>query len=958
MSDTRRYTLMKISAVCLLSLGLSVGLAAAAQQPLAPGARYDPKIPTLRQVLGFDVGERITSPEEITQYLKALQAAAPDRTRLIEYARTWEGRPLHVLVVGSPEHLANLDEVKRGLRKLADPRGLAAAEAEQLVKTLPVVVWLMHAVHGNEISSCDAALAEAYHLLAAQGDAGIEAVRRDALIVIDPLENPDGRARFYVQNLQGGAAIPDNEPVSAEHDESWPGGRSNHYLFDMNRDWFAQSQPETRGRTKLYLEWYPQVVADLHEMGGNSSYYFAPPADPINPLITKTQVGWLTAFGRANAARFDERGFSYFIREEYDSFYPGYGESWPIFQGAVGMTYEQASARGLRYRRTDETTLSYYDGILHHFTSAMATAETAAKNHEQLLRDFLEYRRGAVQDGETGPVREYVILPGVDPSRATRLARLLAFQGFDVKRAEEPFKIGTRTVPTGSFIVPVAQPASRLLRNLMEPQIAQPDSFVKEQDRRRKKRLNDQIYDITAWSLPLAFDVDVVTTDRASVVKTSAVPADELPWMLKDAMPRENTPATRETASAGGGGGAAMPPSGSGAGAMSGPSASAASASSTGAAAVALPAAKVGYLVPWGSQTAALVVEALRDGIRVRTANLPFTLKGRTYAGGTAIVRASDNGPELAAKLGALAAKHGVEVVATDTAFVENGVSLGSNDVVPLKAPRVLLAWDAPTQSLSAGWARYVLERRFGQPVTAVKVSSLARVDLTRFDVFILPSGTYAAISGEPLRQLKDWIARGGTLITIAEASRWATRENVGLLATATELRGGKPDVEPPAAGERERDREPRDQAGAGAAGAKRPEAPEQPIQLDKAIEPDRERPFVTSGALCRVTLDLEHWLAAGTDGQIQAMVEGQRVFTPMKLDKGRNIGTFAAQETVASGLVWDDVKTQLANKAFVMDQPLGSGHIIAFAEDPNFRAFMEGTELLFINAVVLGPAH
>jgi hypothetical protein len=908
---------LNIAARLLLSLALPIGVAGTAfaapqPPPLAPGVRYDARIPTVRQVLGFEIGERITSPEEITQYFKALQAAAPERTRLIEYARTWEGRPLHVLVIGSPERIATLDEIKRGLRKLADPRGLAAADADQLVKTLPVVVWLMHAVHGNEISSCDAALAEAYHLIAAQGDAGVDAIRQQALVVIDPLENPDGRARFYQQNLQGEAAIPDNEPVSAEHDEAWPGGRSNHYLFDMNRDWFSQSQPETRGRTRLYLQWYPQVVVDLHEMGGNGTYYFAPPADPINPLITKTQVTWLTAFGRANAARFDERGFSYFIREEYDSFYPGYGESWPIFQGAVGMTYEPASARGLRYRRTDETTLSYYDGILHHFTSAMATAETAAKNREQLLRDFLEYRRSAVQDGETGSVREYVILPGVDPSRATRLARLLAFQGFDVKRAEEPFKIGTRTAPIGSFLVPVAQPASRLLRNLMEPQIAQPDAFVKEQDRRRKKRLNDQIYDITAWSLPLAFDVDVVTAGVVSAVKTTAVSSDDPSWLLKNETPRD-APST-------------------------------------------LPAAKVGYLVPWGSGTAAFAIEALREGIRVRTSNLPFTLQGRSYGGGTAIVRSSDNGADLPAKLAALVAKHGVEVIATDTAFVESGVSLGSNDVVPLKAPRVLLALDTPAQSLSAGWARFVLERRFGQPVTAVKVASLARVDLTRYDVFVLPSGTYNGIAGESLRQLKDWIARGGTLITLADASRWATRENVGLLSTATELRGGKPDLEPPTA------------AGAAAAvaitaadrerGAERREAPEQPIQLDKAIEPDRERPFVTSGALCRVTLDLEHWLAAGTDGQIQAMVEGQRVFTPLKLDKGRNVGTFAAQDVVASGLVWDDVKTQLANKAFVMDQPLGQGHIIAFAEDPNFRAFTEGTELLFINAVVLGPAH
>src|SRR5581483_1079175 len=183
-------------------------------QPLAPGAKYDPKVPTMKQVLGFDAGERISSPEEITRYLQALQAAAPERTRLIEYARTWEGRPLHVLVIGSPERIARLDDVKKGLRRLADPRGLSTADAEQLVKTLPVVVFLIHAVHGNEISSSDAALSEAYHLLAAQGDAEVDTVRREAIVVIDPLENPDGRARFYFHNLAGEAAVPDEEPAS------------------------------------------------------------------------------------------------------------------------------------------------------------------------------------------------------------------------------------------------------------------------------------------------------------------------------------------------------------------------------------------------------------------------------------------------------------------------------------------------------------------------------------------------------------------------------------------------------------------------------------------------------------------------------------------------------------------------------------------------------------------------
>jgi hypothetical protein len=912
-----------------LSLTLALVRTAAAQTSgpasqsapeLMPGAKYDARIPTLRATLGHDSAERISTPEQITAYLRALQAAAPDRTRLVEYARTWEGRPLHVLAIASPERIANLDAIKRELKRLADPRGLSAADADALVARLPVVVWLMHAVHGNEISSSDAALAEAYHLLAAEGDAAVDLIRREAIVLIDPLENPDGRARFVFQNLQGEAAIPDAEPGSAEHDEPWPGGRSNHYLFDMNRDWFAQSQPETRGRTKIFLDWFPQVVVDLHEMGGNSTYYFAPPADPLNPYITKAQQGWFDAFGRANAQRFDERGFSYFIREVYDSFYPGYGESWPIFHGAVGMTYEQASARGLRFRREDGAVLTYRDGVVHHFTAALTTAETAARNRAKLLRDFLDFRRGAVQEGEQGPVREFLLPPGGDPSRAERLARLLTAQGFEVRRADEPVRVGARTLAAGTFLLSAAQPGGRLLRNLLDAHVPQPEAFVKEQERRRKKRLGEQIYDVTAWSLPLVFDVEVVTSDRVSTVKSTPVPAGDLPWMLT---------ADRRTAAA------------------SSPASSAAT----------LPAARVGYVIPWGSAAAGAVVEALGAGLRLRSADLPFTLKGRTFPGGTVLVRAAENGADLATKLGAIAARHGAEAVPIDSAFVEGGISLGSGNVQALKTPNVLMAWDTPTQSLSAGWARYVLERRFGQPVTIVRTATLGRVDLGRYDVLVLPSGNYTSIAGDGLRRLKDWISSGGTLITLAEASRWAARDAVGLLSTTTELRGGKPDVETPAApsggsGSGSGDR-PRTGAGSGDAATTT-----QPIDIEKAIQPERERPDVP-GALLRATVDLEHWLSAGADGEIQVMVEGSRIFTPLKLDKGRNVVVYNKPDTlIASGLVWEDLKPQYASKAFLMHQTLGQGHVIAFAEDPNFRAFTETTELLFINAVVLGPAH
>jgi hypothetical protein len=884
---------------------LALQVAAASPPELAPGVRYDTAIPTIEQVLGHKSGEKITTPEEIPIYLRALHQAAPDRTRLTEYARSWEDRPLWLFVIGAPQRIAQLDRVKADLRRLADPRGVSRADSDRLVRELPVVTWLMHGVHGNEVSSSDAALAEAYHLLAAQGDADVQTILGESIVVIDPMQNPDGRARFVVNNLLGRAADSDPHPNAAEHDEPWPGSRVNHYLFDMNRDWFSQSQPETRGRIRAMLEWFPHVVVDLHEMGGDSTYYFGPPAEPINPHVTRSQRAAFDLFGRANAARFDERGFAYFVRENYDEFYPGYGDSWPIFQGAIGMTYEQASARGLAWRRTDGDTLTYRDGVVHHFTAAITTALTAARHRGQLVRDFFEYRRSAIEEGETGAVRDYVIVPGHDPSRALVLARSLAAQGIEVRRAEEAIRVGGRTIPAGAFLASHAQPTGRLLRNLLDPHTAQDEVFLKEQDRRRKLRLGDQIYDITAWSLPLVFDVEVVASSAAITVRSAPVQA---------LSPRTS------------GGGHALPP------------------------------AKVGYLMPWGSATAGAVGEALRSGIRVRQAGKPFTLNGRKYAIGTAVVRASDNAPDLAAKLGAIVARHEVDTVPIDTGFQDEGISLGSSSVVAMRAPRVLLAWDSPTQSQSAGWARYVLERRFELPVTAVRVPSIDRVDLDDFDVIVLPSGTYGPLAGEePLRRLREWARRGGTLVTIAEASRWAAGERVNLLETRTELRGGRPETDERPAGTA--------QSGASAppssSSSPSSSAPPAPFDYNKSIQPERERPENTPGAILRVTTDQEHWLSAGQDGELQVLLEGQRIFTPIRLDRGRNVGVYAPKDRlVASGLVWDEARDQLAQKAYLIHQPIGQGHVIAFAEDPNFRAFTEASELLFINAVLLGPAY
>jgi hypothetical protein len=623
-------------------------------------------------------------------------------------------------------------------------------------------------------------------------------------------------------------------------------------------------------------------------MGGDSTYYFAPPADPLNPYITKTQAGWLETFGRANAAAFDSRGFPYFTREVYDSFYPGYTESWPLMQGAIGMTYEKASARGLVFRRDDGSLLTYRQGVVQHFTAALTTIQTASTNRERLLRDFLAYRRSAVADGERVAPREYVLVPGTDRSKAERLAANLALQGIELRVTAEPTTVGTRTVPPGAFAVTAAQPSGRLVRNLLEPHVAQSEAFVKEQDRRRRKRLGDQIYDVTAWSLPLLYDVETVTLDRPLTTRVT---------------PYTATPARASWQTA-----------------------------------------KVAYLLPWGFDTAALVSDALRQGVTVRQSTERFRIGTREFPAGTAIVRVAEQDAASLERFAALAAAApGVDIVALDSAWVDEGESLGSGDVVRLKTPRALLAWDAPTSSLSAGWARYVLERRFNVQTTAVRVASLSRVDLGRFTAIVLPAGTYSPALDEAfLGKLRDWVRAGGTLVTLGEASRWAAREKVALLDTRTELRDGRPETEPTDA---DKGKKESDQL--------------KPFDLEKAVQPERERPENTPGAVLRVQLDTEHWLASGHDGELQAIVEGQRVLTPIKLDKGRNVGLYAPKDRlVASGLVWDEARDQLARKAFLIEQPMGRGHLVAFAEDPNYRAFTEATELLFANAVLLGPAH
>ena len=390
-----------------------------------PEVDADPKVPTLKQSIGHGWAEEISSHAEIERYPSPWPAPRPTARGLTQYGETIEKRGLYLLVITRRKTSHASKKSARPTCKLADPRQTTPEQAKAIAGTTPAIVWMAYGVHGDEISSGDAALLTAYHLLADRRDA-TRKMLEDVVVIIDPMQNPDGRDRFVNFHRENRGVAPDPEPLAAERVQRCAGGRFNHYLFDMNRDWFLQTQVESPARVAAYLRWQPHVTIDAHEMGPNCEYYFDPPADPILELITPKQREWFGKFGTRQGKRFDQFGFPYTTREIYDAFYPGYGSTWPTLHGSIGILWEQAGARGLVIDREDQRKLHYHDGVRHHYVSSISTVETAAAMARDLVKDFYEYRASAITLGRDRPVRDYVLLPGSTPARAARLARLLA----------------------------------------------------------------------------------------------------------------------------------------------------------------------------------------------------------------------------------------------------------------------------------------------------------------------------------------------------------------------------------------------------------------------------------------------------------------------------------------------------------------------------------------------------
>jgi len=865
-----------------------------AEYDLWPGTQYSADIPTHSEVLGYQVGERVTSHADMIRFFEALEKAAPNRIKIFEYARTWEGRQLIYVAIGNKINIANLDGFASDMQKLADPRETNAQQAKSLVDSVPGSVWLQYGVHGNEISSTDAAMMTAYHLLAAPTDSINQKILSNTIVFIDPAQNPDGRERFTSRYYSTVGLEHSSDRLSAEHNEPWPNGRSNHYLFDMNRDWLAITQPETAGRIKILNHYKPLVVIDLHEMGGDSSYYFAPAAQPFNPFMTKSQIDNIELVGRNNGKYFDQLGFDYFTREVFDAFYPGYGDSWPIFYGASASTYEVSSSRGEIYNRKDGNNLTYKNTVQRHFVASISTAEAVADNREKLLSDFYHYQVSAIKQGKENKQRLFVIPNQTDRAGAHRLATLMAQHGVEVYQADESFKACGNSYSAGAYYIDTAQPRGRFVTTTFNHQVDMAEDFVNEQERRRQRNLDDEIYDVTGWSLPLMFNIDTDNCNSpASVASTRVTSDDKLPGSVQ---PTENA---------------------------------------------------VAYIVPWGDMAAGrFLTSALLQGLTVKSSDKAFQMDNeKTYPAGSLIIEGSSNAENLSTLIADIANESGAQIDAVSSSWVINGPSFGSGNTVTMTAPKVAMAWDDPVSSLSAGNTRYVIERQFNYPVTAIRTEQLAQADLSDYQVLILPSGRYQdALEKAGAENLKAWVKQGGVLITFASATRYAADKDVGLLDIKRELAFAEEEAK------KKDDEEKSTTKGV---------LYDNKQDLLNASVNNDDGPDFVAGVLANIEVDQEHWLTAGLNENQIGMVYGSDIFAPIKLNTGDNVVWFAGADNVlASGYLWEENKKQLAYKPFLVVQPSGNGMVVGFTQEPTTRAYLDGLNLMLMNSIFRAAAH
>ncbi len=723
------------------ALILAAGITVAAANPATD-------IPTFAESSGHEFGERITVSHQAEAWLRWLDQTSPRLTYQLQ-GHSWERRPLMLAIITSPENHARLDEIRDVAQRLNDQR-MTQPSAEQLARQ-PVIVWLGGSIHGFELSGTEGLLMLVEDLVHGDDEATRELLQ-NTVILLDPMLNPDGRDAFAHHNHQRtGGYINALREDWANDFTFWEAlsFRTGHYFFDTNRDWFVHTQRETRERMPTFMAWRPQVAVDAHEMGPDTEFYFDPPNDPVSPFFPEFATRGFELFGSAHARAFDENNIEYTTRQMFNYFYPGYTTSWTSYQGAVGMLYEQGSSRGLALERSDGTVRTLLDAARQQYIAAKAAVRAASENRAQLLRDYGAGARAALEDGRRG-VRRYFIPASADPQLTRELAELLQRNGIEVGITREAANLrglrdqrgrsvsGSRTLPAGSLVIEAAQPRNRLIRALMEPHVQIPQAFLDEARARVDRGENPRFYDITAYSLPLLFNLPAYSSSDARAPDAS----------------RWSAPA-----------------------------------------AATVPDASYAWLID-GRQAASVAVAAhMRlNGTRVSVAPMAFSAGGHEYASGTAIIRVGDDREEARGRLQSLATDYGVEVRGVNTGMASGGLpTVGASETFSIRAPNVALLGDHPVQGYSFGFAWYALDQHYGIPTTVLRTRSLGSTPLESYTTLVIPMLTMANELTSQLGEsgqdrLKRWVNDGGTLVAIGSGADWVLRTlKLGALRDAYE---------------------------------------------------------------------------------------------------------------------------------------------------------------------------
>lgn len=791
--------------------------------------------------LGYGIGERHTRHDLIVSYLTKL-AEVSDRASIQEYGRTHEGRKLIILTVSSPENLQNLENLKAQHLRFTDP-GQTATNYDEV----PIFVNLGYNVHGNEPSSSEAAMLIAY-TLTASNNPEINNYLNKGVFFIDPTINPDGRDRHtqWANMYQGDPLVAD--PQDAEHNEYWPRGRTNHYWFDLNRDWLLGINPESRGKLSWYHQWYPNVVTDFHEMGTQSSYFFEPMKDngSLNPIMPKeNHIDLNNLFGEYFSKALDSIGSFYFTKEVFDGTYPGYGSSYPDLQGGLGLLFEQASSRGHK-QTTKFGEITFPFTIRNQYISSIATIKASVENKAMLRKYQQDFFKSALGNASKSRIRGYTFNDEHDPNRVKAFIDKLLLHKIDVYASND------------GYVVPTRQPQYRMVQTMFETYEKYRDSVY---------------YDASAWSVANFYNMKYRPVTNLNLGdKITSV--DDL----------VNPQPVQKTAYA--------------------------------------------YIIDYDDYNAVAALNYLQTkGLVVSSAFKPFKVK--TNAGdqkfnyGALVIPVSlqKKDSDTVFKLMQEAQNmYQVPIYAANSGYSLQGVDLGSRYISPVRKPKAAMIIGDGVRSYSAGEVWHLLDTRVHMPITKIPVRNLSRANLDKYNTIVMVSGNYN-FHKKQLEKIKDWVSKGNTLITIGTASKWAIDKKL----VDEKLT------------EKEKDTT---------------KAVERKSYVDAPENLGKER---VGGVIFKVDLDVSHPLAFGYHDSSIPVYKNNTVWIQPSKNAYATVAKYATNPHIDGFITKENTEEKLKPSASLIVSKIGSGRVVLFADNPNFRGSWYGTNRLFLNALFLG---